>query len=99
LVVGRLRCAEVEAGQGGDLGAVEVGVVVIAAHLEDYDVEPGCGEHTRRRAPARTRADDHDVAEQIRVGRDLQRLQGLRRGTFVLSEWTGVAHRLPHRIG
>ena len=100
LVVAGLRRAQVESCcRAVTSETVEVGVVVIAAHLEDDDVEPGRGEHAGRGAPTRARADDNDVAAEVRIGGDLERLQGLRRGVGLLAERTREAHRLPHRVG
>lgn len=49
------------------LGAVEVGVVKIAAGFEDNDILPRCREHRGGRTSTGARADDANIAGQSRV--------------------------------
>jgi hypothetical protein len=71
VVGGHPATVQVEARVPRELRAVEVLLAVVAAPLEHHHVEPGGGQHPRRGASAGARADDADVALELRVARDL----------------------------
>ncbi len=65
--------APVEVLIGPQLELVEVGLVEVAAELEDHDLHPAGGELRGDHAAARARADDHRVGLEGRLALDRQR--------------------------
>ncbi len=81
-----------------ELAAVEVLVVVVAAGLEDDDVQPGGRQHGRGGAAARARADHAHVAVEHGVAVDGKRLQSACAAARQPAQRPAVAHGLPGGI-
>src|SRR4029453_15317063 len=62
-----------------ELGAVEVQIVGVAARLEYDDIQPCGGQHSGGRPAPCSRSDDADIAIELEINGDRERLDGLRR--------------------
>jgi hypothetical protein len=90
--------SEVQADESVELGAVEVLLAEVPAGLDHDHVEARLREDSGGGAAAGPRADDDDVALELRVPGDRERLDRLRRHVRKAAMRAGVAEGRIHRV-